>query len=59
MKITQLKDVLNGTTQTVGIVDQATGKVAVANEDLSNIVDIGKTVLNYTDQSKENYDSFM
>ena len=59
MKITQLKDVLNGTTQTVGIIDQTTGKVAVANEDLSNIVDIGKTILDYTGQSNENYDSFM
>lgn len=59
MKITQLKDVLNGTLSTTGIIDQVTGETAVANEDLSNIVDIGKTVLDYTGQSNENYDSFM
>ena len=59
MRITQLKDVLNGTLSTTGIIDQVTGEAAVANEDLSNIVDIGKTVLDYTGQSNENYDSFM
>ena len=59
MKITQLTNVLNGTLSTTGIIDQVTGEAAVANEDLSNIVDIGKTVLNYTGQSNENYDSFM
>lgn len=59
MKITQLTSVLNGTTQTTGIIDQTTGEAPVANEDLSNIVDIGKVVLDYTGQSKENYDSFM
>lgn len=59
MKITQLTNVLNGTLSATGIIDQVTGEAAVANEDLSNIVDIGKTVLNYTGQSNENYDSFM
>ena len=59
MKITQLTNVLNGTLSSTGIIDQVTGEAAVANEDLSNIVDIGKTVLNYTGQSNENYDSFM
>ena len=59
MKITQLKDVLNGTLSTTGIIDQVTGEAAVAKEDLSNIVDIGKEVLNYTGQSNENFDSFM
>ena len=59
MKITQLTNVLNGTLSSTGIIDQATGEAAVANEDLSNIVDIGKTVLDYTGQSNENYDSFM
>lgn len=59
MKITQLTNVLNGTLSTTGIIDQVTGEAAVANEDLSNIVDIGKTVLDYTGQSNENYDSFM
>lgn len=59
MKINQLTNVLNGTLSTTGIIDQVTGEAAVANEDLSNIVDIGKTVLDYTGQSNENYDSFM
>lgn len=59
MRITQLAEVLNGTLNSAGIIDQVTGAAAVANEDLSNIVDIGKTVLDYTGQSNENYDSFM
>lgn len=59
MKITQLKDIINGTVSTTGIVDQVTGAAPVANEDLSNIVDIGKTILDYTGQGNENYDSFM
>ena len=58
MKITQLKDIINGTVSTTGIIDQVTGAAPVANEDLSNIVDIGKTVLDFT-SNKENYDSFM
>ena len=59
MKITQLKDILNGAVGTTGIIDQVTGEAPVAKEDLSNIVDIGKTVLDYTGQSNENFDSFM
>ena len=59
MKITQLKDILNGTLSTTGIIDQVTGEAAVAKEDLSNIVDIGKAVLDYTGQSTDNFDSFM
>lgn len=59
MKITQLKDIINGTVGTTGIIDQVTGAAPVANEDLSNIVDIGKTILDFTGQGKENYDSFM
>lgn len=59
MKITQLANALNGTLSTVGIIDQVTGAQAVATEDLSNIVDIGKTVLDYTGQSNENFDSFI
>lgn len=50
---------LNGTLTEVGIIDQVTGQAAVANEDLSNLVDIGKTVLDYTGVSNENYDSFV
>lgn len=59
MKIKQLADILNGTLSTTGIVDQVTGEKAVATEDLSDIVDIGKTVLDYTGASNANYDSFM
>ena len=59
MRITQLKDILNGAVGTTGIIDQTTGAAPVANEDLSNIVDIGKAVLDYTGESNENYDSFM
>lgn len=59
MRITQLAEVLNGTTETTGIIDQTTGAAPVANEDLSNIVDIGKAILDYTGESNENKDSFM
>lgn len=59
MKIKQLADILNGTLSTTGIIDQATGAAAVAKEDLSDIVDIGKTVLDYTGASNTNYDSFI
>jgi len=59
MRITQLTEVFNGTVSATGIIDQVTGAAPVAAEDLSNIVDIGKVVLDYTGQSNENYDSFM
>lgn len=59
MQIKQLSAILNGTLSTTGIIDQVTGKAAVANEDLSDIVDIGKTVLDYTGASNANFDSFM
>ena len=59
MKIKQLASVLNGTLNSTGIIDQVTGEAPVAAEDLSDIVDIGKTVLDYTGQSNTNYDSFM
>ena len=59
MKITQLAELLNGTLSTTGILDQVTGEAAVATEDLSNVVDIGKLVLDYTGASNANFDSFM
>lgn len=59
MKITQLTTILNGAVGTTGIIDQTTGEAPVANEDLSNIVDIGKAVLDYTGASNDNFDSFM
>ena len=59
MKITQLAELLNGTLSTTGIIDQVTGEAAVATEDLSNVIDIGKLVLDYTGASNANFDSFM
>lgn len=59
MKITQLANLLNGTLSTTGIIDQTTGAAPIANEDLSNLVDIGKTVIDYTGASNANFDSFM
>lgn len=59
MKITQLAAILNGTLSATGMVDQVTGEAPVAQEDLSNLVDIGKTVLDYTGENNTNYDSFM
>lgn len=59
MKIKQLAEILNGTLSATGILDQVTGEAAVATEDLSDIIDIGKTVLDYTGASNTNYDSFM
>lgn len=53
MKITQLATILNGT-----INDQQIGVDVVAKEDLSNIVDVGKAVLDYTGASNANFDSF-
>lgn len=59
IKIKQLAAVLNGTLNATGIVNQVTGKAVVAKEDLSDIVDIGETVLSYTSQSNANFDNFM
>ena len=59
MKITQLTQVLNGAIQDTGIIAQSTGVAPVANENLSNIVDIGKDVLDYTGQNNTNFDRFM
>ena len=59
MKIKQLAEVLNGTLSTTGIIDQVTGEAVVAKEDLSDIVDVGKTVLDYTGAGNANFDSFM
>lgn len=59
MKIKQLAEVLNGTLSTTGIINQVTGEAVVAKEDLSDIVDVGKTVLDYTGAGNANFDSFM
>lgn len=58
-RITQLATMLEGTISSVGILDQVTGEAMVVNEDLSNLVDIGKAVLDYTGASNTNYDSFV
>ena len=62
MTIKQLADVLNGTLATTGIIDQVTGAAAVAAEDLSDIVDVGNTVLDYFKDNGDKttaFDSFI
>lgn len=64
MKYNQIANALNGTISAVlpqgnGITGEETGQVAVVAEDLSNIVDVGKTVLNFTEGHKENFNSFV
>lgn len=64
MKYNQIASALNGTISDVlpqgnGITGEETGQVAVFAEDLSNIVDVGKTILDFTGQSKENFNSFV
>lgn len=54
MKPTQIATLLNTT-----IMKEIEGTEVVVKEDLSNIVDVGKTVLDYTGESKENFNSFV
>lgn len=54
MKYNQIAGVLNSTIMTA-----MTGQAAVTNEDLSNIVDVGKTVLDYTSVSTNNFNDFI
>jgi hypothetical protein len=58
-RITQLASILEGTISSVGMIDQVTGAELVVNEDLSNLVDVGKAVLDYTGASNTNKDSFV
>lgn len=53
-RITQLAGILNGAS---GVIAQVTGQSVVAQEDLSNIVDVGKEVLDFisTNDHKEAY----
>lgn len=53
-RVTQLAGILNGAS---GVIAQVTGKSVVAKEDLSNIVDVGKEVLDFvsTNNNKEAY----
>lgn len=60
MKITQIANCLNSVITELQIgASLAEGTIATFANDLSNIVDMGKTVLDYTGQSNENFDSFI
>jgi len=64
MKYNQIANALNGTISAVlpqgnGITGEETGQVAVVAEDLSNIVEIGKLILDFTDATKGNFNSFV
>lgn len=60
MKITQIANCLNNVINELQIgATLADGTLANFDDDLANIVDMGKTVLDYTGQSNENYDSFV
>jgi len=54
MKYEQIASVLNST-----ITTSMTGQIAVTKEDLSNIVDVGKAVLDYTSLSTNNFNDFI
>ena len=58
-RVTQLAAILEGTVSSIGMIDQTTGAQLVVNEDLSNLVDVGKAVLDYTGASNANKDSFV
>lgn len=58
-RVTQLASILQGTVSDIGMIDQVTGAELVVNEDLSNLVDVGKSVLDYTGASNTNKDSFV
>jgi len=70
MKYNQIADVLNGTIATTvggqvvgnGIIGEEVGvntNTAAVALDLSNIVDVGKTVLDYTGQNNDNFNKFV
>ena len=54
MKIAQVSTILNNTINEAQI-----GEAAVVAEDLSNIVDVGKTVIDYVSVGNTNFDSFI
>lgn len=54
MKINQISSALNTT-----IMNVITGATAVANEDLTNIVDVGNVVLDYTSVGSTNFNNFV
>lgn len=55
-RITQLASVLNGAN---GIIAQTTGSSVTATEDLSNIVDVGRSVLDFVSVSNENKEAYL
>lgn len=67
MKVEQIASVLNNVIMkeiTGAGIEQSDGQggtetVSLVAEDLRNIVDVGKTVLNFTDQSTENHNNFV
>lgn len=60
MKITQIANCLNNVINELQIGSTLEeGTLATFADDLANIVDMGKTVLDYTGQSNENFDSFI
>ena len=60
MKITQIANCLNNVINELQIGSTLEeGTLATFADDLANIVDMGKTVLDYTGQSNETFDSFI
>lgn len=64
MKITQIATVLNDTIikeiTGIGVIEEGqTTPSPIVQEDLSNIVEVGKTVLDFTSGSKANFNSFI
>lgn len=54
MKVQQIATILNNT-----INQEQIGESAVVQEDLSNLIDVGKAVLDYTGLNNTNYDNFV
>lgn len=62
MKITQIATALNGVINELQIGAVTTDDVTVTTqvaEDLSNIVDVGKSITKFTGESSDNFDSFI
>ena len=63
MKVNQIASILNDVIVKEeigkGVTDENQVTYPIVNEDLSNIVDIGKTVLDFTSGSKDNFNKFV
>lgn len=55
-RITQLASILNGAS---GVISQVTGAATIANEDLSNLVEVGREVLDFTGANSNNKDAYI